>query len=57
MLTESSPFGHNKNLQDMSKSYDNSPIPLIQEAWQRFYHDPEAYRVWEEQATAAYLEQ
>ncbi len=57
MLTEASPFGFYQEQHTISEQNDSSPIPLLNEAWQRFFQDPESYRLWEEQAVAIYLKQ
>lgn len=55
ILTEAAPFGLNKQQHSISSLIESSPLPLLHEAWKRFFHDLEVYSIWEKQAVAAYL--
>lgn len=58
MLTEANPrqFQASEVSNPETASLFNSPVALLNAAWQKFWDKPEDYRAWEENAIAGFLE-
>lgn len=58
MLTEANPrqFQASEVSNPETASLFNSPVALLNAAWQKFWDEPEDYRAWEENAIAGFLE-
>lgn len=57
MLTETSPvtFTEQEDSSSETAVSVSSPVQLLNQAWRKFWEDPEGFRAWEESAIAAFL--
>jgi len=57
MITETGPREFQESeVSNQEESTFTSPVALLNAAWQKFQHDPENYREWEEDAIARFLD-